>query len=180
MFNYANSVSELAHNIIKEYCVNFNTAIDATLGNGYDTDFLSSIFSKVYSFDIQKIATENYSEKCSENVTIINDSHENIDKYVSEKVDCIMYNLGYLPGGDKNITTKADTTLKSLCTALDILSSNGIIAICMYLGHEEGKNEKEKILNFVENLSKKDFSVVMHSYINRSNNPPILLLIEKK
>ncbi|WP_396276652.1 class I SAM-dependent methyltransferase [Haloimpatiens lingqiaonensis] len=36
------------------------------------------------------------------------------------------------------------------------------------------------MLSFVEKLSKKDFSVMMHSYLNRSNDPPILLVIEKK
>lgn len=46
MFKYVSDVSILSHNIIKEYVKNKNVAIDATLGNGYDCDFLSSCFKK--------------------------------------------------------------------------------------------------------------------------------------
>lgn len=180
MFNYGNSISKLAQDIIKNYCSNFKVAIDATLGNGHDTDFLSSIFNKVYSFDIQKCAVENYKSRENHNVIAINSSHAHIDKYVQENVDCVMYNLGYLPGGDKSITTKVDSTLESLEFSLKLLNSGGIITLCIYWGHQEGKKEKESILNFVEKLSKKDFSVMMHSYLNRSNEPPILLIIEKR
>ncbi|WP_373898418.1 tRNA (mnm(5)s(2)U34)-methyltransferase [Haloimpatiens sp. FM7315] len=179
MFEYANSVSELAQFIIKNYCRNFNFAVDATLGNGHDTDFLSTLFSKVYSFDIQKCAIDNYKKSNKNNVKLINDSHEYIDKYIEEKIDCFIYNLGYLPGGDKSITTKANSTLNSIIKATKIINNNGIIAICMYVGHQEGEKEKNCILNFVQELSKKNFNVTLHKYINRTNNPPMLLIIEK-
>ncbi|WP_396276634.1 tRNA (mnm(5)s(2)U34)-methyltransferase [Haloimpatiens lingqiaonensis] len=142
MFKYGNSISGLAQDIIKDYCSNFDVAIDATLGNGHDSDFLSSIFKKVYSFDIQSYAVENYKNRGKENVVAINSSHEYIDKYVIDRVDCVMYNLGYLPGGDKNITTKAQSTLESLDASLKLLNSGGIITICIYWGHEAGKELK--------------------------------------
>ncbi|WP_035290351.1 class I SAM-dependent methyltransferase [Clostridium sp. KNHs214] len=180
MFKYGNNISQLAQDIIKNYCSNFNVAVDATLGNGHDTDFLSSIFHKVYSFDIQDCVVENYKNRGLNNVMTIKSSHEYIHKYVKENVDCVMYNLGYLPGGDKSITTKASSTLDSIISSLKLLNCGGIITLCIYWGHQEGKEEKESILNFVEKLSKKEFSVIMHSYLNRSNDPPILLVIEKK
>ena len=73
MFKYVGNISDLSHYIIKDFVENKNVAIDGTLGNGFDTDFLASLFHKVYSFDIQKEACENYIKNNKENVNIIND-----------------------------------------------------------------------------------------------------------
>ena len=157
MFKYVSDVSILAHNIINEYVENKNVAVDATLGNGYDCDFLSSCFKKVYAFEIQKEACEKY-----------------------EEIDCICYNLGYLPGGNKNITTLAETSLKSIQLSLNLLSSNGIMAIAIYRGHNEGKEEENCILQYLRNLPKNKFGVMIHECINRSNTSPLLVIVEKK
>lgn len=180
MFNYINSFNNIIHSIIEQNFKDSNLAIDATLGNGYDTDFLKNKFKKVYSFDIQSQATDAYSDKNESNVTVILDSHENFDKYIDEKVDCIVYNLGYLPGADKNITTKCASTLKSIELGLEMLNNEGMMFIAMYPGHSEGKNEKDLILNLAKNLPTKNFGVLYQEFINRPNNPPCLLVIEKK
>lgn len=179
MYKYVNDISEIAHSIIERFCSNFQTAVDCTLGNGYDTDFLKERFNKVYSFDIQKSAVEKYESRQVQNVTLINDSHDSLALHVKENVDCIMYNLGYLPGGDKNVTTKEESTLSSLHQALHILNPGGIMTIAIYCGHDEGKKEKEAILNLTSKLSKKQFGVMYHSFLNRNDNAPLLLVIEK-
>ncbi|KYH35740.1 16S rRNA m(4) methyltransferase [Clostridium tepidiprofundi DSM 19306] len=182
MFKYVSDVSDLSHNIIKNYCRDFNVAVDATLGNGYDTDFLKEIFSKVYAFDIQKCATEKYKEKniCNKNVVIINDSHHKFNEYIKEKVNCFIYNLGYLPGGDKKITTIAETTVKSIKYSLELLSSGGLITISIYHGHEQGQKEKNEIFELLNNLPKNKYGVLLHTFYNRSADAPILAVIEKK
>lgn len=180
MFRYVTDVSEIAQNIIKNYCPNFMVAVDATLGNGHDTDFLSALFNKVYSFDIQEQCILNYERKNKENVILIEDSHENISEYVKERVDCIMFNLGFLPGGDKTITTNYQSTITSLQKSLQLLSSNGIITIALYPGHEAGMMEKVHVLDFIRELPKSVYAVMHHTFVNRHNNPPELLLIEKK
>ncbi|MFD3157140.1 tRNA (mnm(5)s(2)U34)-methyltransferase [Haloimpatiens sp. FM7330] len=181
MFKYATSVSELAHGVIKNYCCKFDVAVDATLGNGHDTDFLKQLFSKVYSFDIQKEAVENYKNKeNNKNVVVIHDSHEFLNKYVKEEIDCVIYNLGYLPGANKNITTLSESTVKSVKQSLELLDTNGIIALCIYWGHDEGKKEKDSVINLVKQLPKNKYGVIMHTFLNRNNNPPILIVIEKK
>lgn len=179
MFRYVGEVSTLAQKIINSNIVNFNYAVDATLGNGYDTDFLSDKFKQVYSFDIQKTAVENYISKNKENVKLILDSHEFLDKYINNKVDCIMYNLGYLPGGDKTITTRCESTIKSLEKAVKFLNQNGLITICIYNGHNEGKKERNIIFDFSKILPKNEFGVMIHSIINRIGAPE-LIVIEKK
>lgn len=180
MFKYVGDISTIYQNIINDFIEKKLIVIDATLGNGYDTDFLSKVFNKVYAFDVQKEAILNYKEKNIENVSLILDSHENFDKYIKENVDCIVYNLGYLPGSDKSITTKKESTLKSLESGLNLLKENGLMIIALYSGHEEGKKEKKAVLSYCENLSKKKFGVIYQQFLNRTNNPPSLVIIEKK
>lgn len=179
MFNYVGDISELSHNIINNYLKNKNVAIDGTLGNGYDTDFLSLNFNKVYSFDVQEQACIKYSDKNKDNVTVICDSHHKFNNYINENVDCIMYNLGFLPGTSKEITTKHNTSLESIKTGLEILNPGGIMTICIYIGHDEGKKEQSCILNFLEKISKKEYGVMIHQFLNRSKVAPMLVVIEK-
>jgi SAM-dependent methyltransferase len=178
LFNYVGDISKIAQNIILNYVQNFDAAIDATLGNGYDTNFLSKHFKKVYSFDIQKNSIENYKIKQEKNTILINESHENLQNFIDDKVDCIMYNLGFLPGGDKAITTKSHSTIKSLENALSILNPGGIISIAIYTGHSEGMKEHDAIMKFISGFSKKDYGTMLHSFMNRDNAPK-LLIIEK-
>ncbi|WP_066873730.1 tRNA (mnm(5)s(2)U34)-methyltransferase [Clostridium mediterraneense] len=181
MFNYINSFNNIVHSIIENNIKNKNIAIDATLGNGYDTDFLKDRFSKVYSFDIQEKAVNSYKKKSIYNVEVILDSHEYFNKYISNdiKIDCIVYNLGYLPGSDKSITTKRESTIKSIEIALELLNPNGLILIAMYPGHEEGLREKEEILKLAKKLNTREYGVLYQEFINRPNNPPCLIIIEK-
>lgn len=179
MYKYVNDISEISHNIIKEYVKNKNIAIDCTLGNGYDTDFLSNNFNKVYSFDIQEEACKKY--KPSKNVKIINTSHEYLFQNIRETtIDCIVYNLGFLPGSsNKNITTKKESTIKSIMCGLELLNLGGIMSICVYVGHDEGKSEETCILNFLKTLPKDKFGVMEHRYINRSILAPRLFIVER-
>lgn len=179
MFKYVSDVSILAHNIIKSYVENKIIAIDATLGNGYDCDFLSSHFEKVYAFEIQKEACEKYIDQ-NNNVKIINESHHKIDEFVNEEVNCICYNLGYLPGGNKEVTTLAETTLKSIEISLELLAKNGLMTIAIYRGHDEGKEEESCILKYLRTLPKNKYGVMLHECINRSNLSPLLVVVEKK
>ena len=179
MFKYISNVNKLSHEIVRLYSPGFEVAVDCTLGNGYDADFLSEKFSIVYAFDIQNDAVERYAEKNRINVRAICDSHHMIDNYVQEKVDCIMYNLGYMPGTDKKITTLPETTIESINKGLSLLKDGGIMCIAIYSGHEEGKLEKEKLLEYSKKLPKKKYAVMLHSFCNRISEAPSLMVIEK-
>lgn len=181
MFKYVTDVSNIYHNIISTFIEDKNIAIDATLGNGHDCDFLSELFNKVYAFDIQEEAVNTYKEKNKSNVEAILDSHENFNTYIKEEsVQCIVYNLGYLPGNNKHITTIAESTLKSINVGLELLDENGIMIIALYSGHEEGLVEKNEVLKFVEKLPKNKYGVLHTEFINRAKTAPSLVVIEKK
>lgn len=180
MFKYVADISKLSHFIIKDFLENKVVAIDGTLGNGFDTDFLSNNFEKVYSFEIQKEACDKYKERNKSNVEVINDSHHLFKDYVKDDVDCIMYNLGFLPGGNKSVTTMHTTSLQSIKDGLEMLRSGGIMTICIYKGHAEGAIEETCILSYLSSLPKNKYGVMSHNYLNRADTAPLLLVIEKK
>ena len=132
-------------------------AIDATVGNGKDTLLLSELLPNGYviGFDIQEIALQRSRErlKGQEHVTLHLRSHEEIDQVpLPFPPRLIIYNLGYLPGGDKAITTLQASTLRSLDTALRCLASDGALSIICYSGHPGGQEEENAVWNWAEKL----------------------------
>jgi predicted methyltransferase len=163
-----------------------DTVVDATLGNGHDALFIASIIGsegKVVGFDIQKEAVIKSSKKMEEagftNYIFYNESHDKIDEYV-DQARAIIYNLGYLPGGSKEVTTKSDTTLDSIKKSLKILKKPGMISIMFYTGHPGGTEEKDTVLSYVKELDKKEFDVLEFKHINGIKTAPFLLIIYKK
>ena len=136
-------------------------------------------FEKDLLTDEEKDKVSEFCSKLLSNMLYIS-TETSIDKFINEEIDCICYNLGYLPGGNKEITTLAETSLKSIQLSLNLLSSNGIMAIAIYRGHNEGKEEENCILQYLRNLPKNKFGVMLHECINRSNTSPLLVIVEKK
>lgn len=178
---------DINKNLIDRLILDGKAVLDATVGNGNDTLLLSNSVGsngKVYGFDIQKIAIDNtrdllLREEAAKNVKLINDSHENIDKYIDEKIDLAIYNLGYLPGGDKNIKTNAKSSVNSIEKVLYLLNKKGIVIVTVYTGHPGGIDEKNAIEDFFINLDQRQFNVLKYEFINQKNNPPMVYRIEK-
>lgn len=174
---------DFAQQIIKEGDI----VIDATAGNGNDTLFLARMVGEsghVYSFDIQEQALANTREKIKaenllDRVTLIHDGHQNMDKYVEHGVKLIMFNLGYLPGGDHRIHTKAETTIQAIQKGLDLITKNGLVIVVVYYGGDSGFEEKDAVMTFFKNLDCRKYSVLVHDFINQINCPPIAVCIEK-
>ncbi|MBR4949646.1 MAG: class I SAM-dependent methyltransferase [Clostridia bacterium] len=178
---------KLSHLVINKYVKEGDICVDATMGRGRDTLFLSQIVSekgKVFSFDIQKeavLSTEKLlKENNINNVTLICDGHENMAKYIPDGISCFDFNLGYLPGGDRSIQTKFETTKKAIETAMAKLKVGGIISICIYYGKDSGFDEKNSIIPFLKEIDSENFTVIMGDFINRPNNPPIYAVIIKE
>lgn len=162
--------------------------IDATAGNGNDTLFLCQLVGetgKVLAFDIQKEAVEHTKQRLSdagieEWAQVLLDSHTNMYKYVKrESVDCIVFNFGYLPGGDHQLATKADTSVEAIRQGLELLKVGGMMSLCIYSGGDSGFQERDAILSFLKSLDTKRYLVILSAYYNRPNNPPIPVMILK-
>lgn len=181
-------ITEYCHSLIECFCEKAEFCIDATMGNGFDTLFLCRLSDpegKVLSFDIQDRALEKTKELlekegCAGRAELIMDSHENIDKYAAEEcADIIMFNFGYLPGGDHSISTRADTSLRAVRKSLDVLKKGGIMSLCIYSGGDSGYEEKDALLSFLKDLDRKKYIVTVHEYFNRPNDPPVPVIIKK-
>ncbi|WP_294577608.1 class I SAM-dependent methyltransferase [uncultured Thomasclavelia sp.] len=173
------SMIDFIHNRIEKK--HYDVAVDFTMGNGHDTLFLSNLADKVYSFDIQQQALDKTSELLGnkENVTLILDSHEHVDKYV-EQIDVGVFNLGYLPNGDHSITTKADSSLIAIKKGIELLKPDGILYLVVYVGHEEGKRESKVIDEYVSNLDFRLFNVGQFKMINKELAPYVLMIEKRK
>jgi predicted methyltransferase len=179
---------DFVHMLIKtSYSGNENLMfIDATCGNGFDTLFLSNVAGakgKVMSFDIQEQAVERTNSlmaqnKQFDNFKVIKDSHEFVGKYLQEKIDAAVFNLGYLPFSDKTITTNPDTTLKAIENLLPVLKDEGRIYITTYVSHDVG-HEINEIICYLNSLNKSSYNVIHVKITNKENNPPELFIIEK-
>ncbi|MBQ6817927.1 MAG: class I SAM-dependent methyltransferase [Bacilli bacterium] len=174
-------VLDFVRNIISKRIKESDVCVDATCGRGNDTLFLAKLAKKVYAFDIQKEAINSSKEllKEYENVVFINDSHENVNDYVTEEINVAMFNLGYLPKGDKNITTKSNTTISSIDKVIKKLEVKGIVSIVCYPGHPEGYRESMELLEYLRNINQKEYDIIRYDFINQINNPPFALIIER-
>ncbi|MBQ1257195.1 MAG: class I SAM-dependent methyltransferase [Clostridia bacterium] len=163
-------------------------AIDATMGNGYDTVWLAECVGetgKVYAFDVQPEAIENTEKRLAEKnllsrATLYLKGHENIGLTVRSAVDCVVFNLGWLPGFEKSIRTKCETTLSAVNQALSMLKPGGIMTVCVYPGHKEGDEELTALTEWAENLNEKQFDALIFRYANISKKPPVLIAITKR
>lgn len=185
---YLTKITDINKMYIDKILKEGDTVIDATMGNGYDTKYLAEKVGSsgfVYSFDIQEEAINSTKKRLLDanlenRVKLILDGHENMDKYVDGEVSCVLFNLGYLPGFKHMVVTKPQTTIKAIEASLKILKPHGIVSIAIYTGHPGGEDEKNSVYDFVSTLDQKEFNVLESSFLNQINNPPRLILIEKK
>ena len=185
---YINKITEVNKIFLDKIVQKGDIVIDATMGNGYDTIYLGNLVGengKVYAFDVQEEAIKSTKKKVerdnmTDRVELILDGHQNLDKYVKEEVSCVVFNLGYLPRAKHVVITKPDTTLEAIKKSLKLLKPNGIISIAAYIGHEGGLEEKNYICEYLDNLNQNEFNVLHMQFTNQINNPPQLILIEKK
>jgi hypothetical protein len=61
------------------------------------------------------------------------------------QIQALMFNLGYLPGADKNLITQSESTLRALNSALLLMAENSVITVLAYPGHAGGDQETENL-----------------------------------
>ena len=170
---------ELAHELWAKLLTSDDIVVDATCGNGHDTRALVKLVKHVYSLDIQADALESArlrSKEYADKISFVLGCHSQFPKELARgTVKLVVYNLGYLPGGDKSKTTTRETTLLSIRGALELIYAGGMVCITCYPGHEEGKREQETLLEFVSALSR-EFLCCHRVWLNRPNSPTLLTI----
>ena len=183
------TVTDFCHQFITNHISEGAICIDATAGNGHDTEFLCKLAGdsgKVLAFDIQPQAIASTRKRLSEKHLdhigqVISDSHANLNRYVAlDSIDCIMFNFGYLPGADHSMATRPETSLIAIGQALDCLKPGGLLCLCIYSGGDTGYEERDAILPYIKGLDPQKYLVIISSYANRPGDPPIPTFIFKQ
>ncbi len=183
---YKNPV-QLAQRIIAARLHPGDRALDATAGNGNDTQFLAELVGpegEVFAFDTQPQAIHRTAQRLKESNTetkvyLVNAGHERLADYVAGEFQAIMFNLGYLPGAGHQFATQPDTTVQALQQALSLLAPAGILTIVVYVGHAGAKAEQEAVEEWASSLPQKVWDVMRCVYPNRANDPPYLIAIQR-
>ncbi|HEY2419764.1 MAG TPA: class I SAM-dependent methyltransferase [Neobacillus sp.] len=180
-----------AQNLFAKAVKDGDIVVDATLGNGHDTVYLAELIGekgKIYGFDIQDEAIQATKKRLSsqgmlDRAIIFQAGHENLTSKIPlehhGKVTGAIFNLGYLPGGDKTIVTKPETTISAVKQLLEVMASEGIIVLVIYHGHPGGAFERDSILQFCRNIDQKAAQVLQYQFINQQNSPAFIVAIEK-
>ncbi|WP_430610659.1 tRNA (mnm(5)s(2)U34)-methyltransferase [Enterococcus sp. DIV0876] len=177
-----------SHTLLKEIVQPGHIVVDATMGNGFDTELLATLVGPkghVFAFDIQEQALAATRQRLAEkellsHVSLIHRGHEHVADYVDGPIQAAIFNLGYLPRGDKGIITLPQTTKQALEALLPRLAPKGRIIIVCYYGHQGGAAELAAIQQFCASLPQESYNVMSYQFINQRNQPPILYCIERK
>jgi hypothetical protein len=180
-------MTDLAHLIVGAALTPGDWAIDATVGNGHDTAFLADCVGatgRVFGFDVQAQAIAATQNRLGSwpSVALLHHSHAEMALHLPPeglgRIGAVMFNLGYLPGGDKTIITSAETTLSAIRLALGLLRIRGVVTIIVYPGHSGGRAEADAIREYVDQLDTK-FAVSRHMRLGADRPVPELLVIER-
>lgn len=165
-----------------------NTAIDATVGNGYDTLFLLqrvAPWGRVYGFDIQASALHSAKTKIADPVlsgclTFVHASHAAMEEWIPEcsqgRIDAVMFNLGYLPGSDKTVMTQTDSTVAALTAAGKLLAKGGVLTVVAYPGHPGGAEETAQVADWCANLDRERFDVELIENSTEQTSPKLFVV----
>ncbi|MEC7274061.1 MAG: class I SAM-dependent methyltransferase [Verrucomicrobiota bacterium] len=183
-------LTELVHEALKNQLQDGDFAIDATAGNGHDTCYLSERVGekgKVISIDIQIEAIESTRVLLSvtaltNRVNLLVGNHSVILNQLFEEykdtIAAIVFNLGYLPGSDKCVKTKARNTIHALDAASKLLRPSGLLCVTAYRAHPGGEEETISVKEWM--TSKEDIGWQINNYDPVSSNlPPILWIAYK-
>lgn len=179
-----------AHALWKSLVKPGDVVIDATCGNGHDTLILAQLAltshsGQVFAFDVQTDAItktqhllqNSLPENICRRIQLIQKCHSNFPKEIAEhSVRLIVYNLGYLPAGNKAMTTFTETTLESIQQAQRLIMPEGIICITCYPGHTEGQREQHALLQYATTLNPTGWICTHQQQLNRPHSPTLLLL----
>lgn len=172
---------ELSQDFLKPVLHKQAVCIDATLGNGKDTRFfLKRGVKKVYSFEIQEdLCQKARQEIMDDRAVIVCKSHSQMkEEVLEEQVDGIIFNFGYCPKKNHQITTLPDTSLSAVQQALDLLKVKGRMSLVFY-NHAKADEERSKVQNYLEHLDPHEIAVQKIVQLN-AKNAPFLLCVEKK
>jgi SAM-dependent methyltransferase len=177
----------LSHLFIRRFVRRGDHVVDATCGNGHDTLLLAELVGpsgRVWAFDIQQQAVEATAARLADAggfdaVVFVHGGHETMAEYCSGPVKAVVFNLGYLPGADRTVATRPESTLAGLEQSLEILEPGGVVIITLYTGHEGGQQERTALETRLAQSPPANFHVWRMGQMNVPTTAPYIILVQK-
>lgn len=184
-------LTERAQAAVAECLRRGETAVDATAGNGHDTRFLAETvgpLGRVYAFDVQPAALQSTARQLERgrlhNVVLCGRDHAEMMSVIPAaeqgRVGAVMFNLGYLPGGDKRLTTSAASTVQGVAAALQLLRPGGVLTVLAYPGHPGGAAEVGAVTGFLQSVDPSEFQVETVRAESSSPAAPLLFILRRQ
>ncbi|RLB75852.1 MAG: methyltransferase [Deltaproteobacteria bacterium] len=174
--------------------------VDLTAGNGQDTLELFRLVGQtgqVIGFDIQTqalLATRDRMVSAGAQVRLhqhdiqplpseagidlLAMSHTEIARVLPAAPKGVIANLGYLPGGQRELVTRPESTVSALEQTCSLLQAGGRLAVVVYPGHPGGAEEGIAVTVFFTTLDPVTFQVIQLTVSNRPQSP-FLFVAEK-
>ncbi|RBP43709.1 putative rRNA methylase [Roseimicrobium gellanilyticum] len=169
--------------------------VDATAGNGHDSLFLAQRVlpgGRVFTFDLQAQAIEKTRENLASHLTIQqlaevslhHAGHERMAELLPAeargRLRTVMFNFGYLPGGDKKVITQEATSLAAVRIALEWLAEDGIMTVVLYPGHEGGREEASSVECLITALPSMEFEAQRIGFLNFRSSTPFCIAVRRR
>ncbi len=186
------SILEQAHALAADRHRRDLLAVGAPVGLGHATAFRARAVGAggaVVISDVQEealVETRHRLEReaLSAPVRLVHAGHQTLARHLEEaergRVGAIMFNLGYLPGGDHSVVTRPETTRQALDAGTEALRPGGVITVVAYTGHEGGDEEADAVEAWASALPQAQFRALSYRFPNWSNDPPRLFAVEKR
>lgn len=186
-------LTEKVHLILEECVGAGDFVIDATAGNGHDTLKLAQrvgSHGEVWAIDLQEAALRATRARLQEAgietaVRLLGGDHAEVlaswSREHQSRAAAIVFNLGYLPGGDKEVTTRAGNTVAALEASLPLLAPGAPLLVTAYRGHAGGQAEADAVAAWAESLAPARWSARSEEPPRRSgkNPPPVLWIVRQ-
>lgn len=180
----------VAHQVVSDVVGAGDVVIDATAGNGHDTLFLARLVGnegRVIAFDIQGAAIDSTRQRLraasmDKRVELHCESHgELLERVGRDEVAAVMFNLGYLPGGDHEVITEVSETAKAVVQGLFALRAGGVMTIVCYTGHPGGAEEAETVVMGLQHIRRQGPAGLFELEIGEpmKDQAPFLIVVRK-
>lgn len=183
------SAVQLCHEFLTTHLAPGGFYLDATCGNGHDTEFLCRLAGpsgRVLGLDIQPAAVQATNARLAAagldgiGRAILQDHARLGEVAAPGTADCVLFNFGWLPGADHGVHSTAAGSIPALQAALTALKPRGVLAAVLYSGQVIGDGEKQAALDFFRALPLTRYTVLVCEFANWASTAPLPCFVLKR
>jgi predicted methyltransferase len=185
-------LTDLVHDYLARQLHADDLAIDATAGNGYDTEKMAQLVGpsgRVIAIDLQasaiaistqRLRAANLLSRCQLHTADHASTLQSLLVEHASQVNAIAFNLGYLPKGDKSIRTHFESTRAALDASSQLLKAGGLLLVTAYRGHDGGQREADTVAHWMRQVESRGWCIESHEPIVPGPRIPPILWVARR